>query len=139
MKRIIFLLCVAIAASGLAAQEVKISPTQPVVDYLTSLGADPVAIELMSPNAPSEALFLASGAPSKETAATLLAIVNKAPLETTDPEYIALGYDPHARLNDVVFSELMKFLPKDELDYTTYSMQIGDVVWSVAHSVPEDE
>jgi hypothetical protein len=139
MKRLIVLLCVAFAVSGLSlsAETVKVAPTQAVVDYLVSRGADAAAIQAAKAKAPSEALFLAPGAPSAEALNTILKIVDKAPLDTSDPEYIALGYDPHDQLDSVVFSALNKFLPIDGTDYTTYTMQIGDVVWSVAHSVPD--
>jgi hypothetical protein len=137
MKRFIVLLCIAFAVSGLSAQTVKVAPTQTVVDYLVSRGADAAAIQAAKAKAPTEALFLAPGAPSDAALNTILKIVDKAPLDTSDPEYIALGYDPHDQLDSVVFSALNKFLPIDGTDYTTYTMQIGDVVWSVAHSVPD--
>lgn len=137
MKRLIVLLCIAFAVAGLSAETVKVAPTQAVVDYLVSRGADASAIQMAKASAPSEALFLAPGAPSDAALNTVQKIVDKAPLDTTDPEYIALGYDPHDRLNSVVFSELNKFLPSDATDYTVYSMQIGDVVWSISHSTPE--
>jgi hypothetical protein len=137
MKRIMFFLFIAVVASGLSAADVKVAPTQTVVEYLVSRGADAAAIQDAKSSAPSEAPFLAPGAPSRDALAKILAIVNQQPLDTNSPEYIALGYDPHDRLNAVVFGELTKLLPADQTDYTSYSMQIGDVVWSVAHSVPD--
>jgi hypothetical protein len=137
MKRIMVLLFIAVAASALSAADVKVAPTQTVVDYLVSRGADADAIQMAKANAPSEALFLAPGAPSMETLAKLRTIVNQQPLDTNSAEYIALGYDPHDRLNSVVFSELTKLLPADPTDYTSYSMQIGDVIWSVSHSTAD--
>jgi hypothetical protein len=136
MKRVVVLLFIAVVTAGLAAQTIKVAPTTAVVDYLVSRGADSAAIDIARANSPSEALFLAPGAPSKEALAKILAIVDKPALATDDPEYVALGYDPHDELNGVVLAALTKFLPKEPTDYTQYSMQIGDVVWSVSHSVP---
>lgn len=137
MKKVVVLILIAVVASALAAETVKVAPTQAVVDYLVSCGADSNAIQAARANAPSEALFLAPGAPSMEAESQIMKIVNKLPLDTKDPEYVALGYDPHDRLNGIVYSELVKLLPYSPTDYTAYSMQIGNVVWSVANSKPE--
>jgi hypothetical protein len=137
MKRVMFLLFIAVVVAGVSAADVKVAPTQAVVDYLVSRGADAAAIQMAKANAPSEALFLAPGAPSKEAMDKILKIVDQQPLDTTGPEYLALGYDPRDQLNAVVFGALNKLLPSDGTDYTTYSMQIGDMVWSVSHSVPD--
>ena len=132
MKRIIVLLCIAAIASAVAAEGVKVAPTKAVVDYLVSRGADPAAIEMAKANAPSEALFLAPGAPSKEALAKILSIVDKPALDTSSPEYVILGYDPHDKLNDVVFSELWKAAAQYGSYFEPITMQIGDNVWSIS-------
>jgi hypothetical protein len=131
------LLSVAALATALAAETVKVAPTQSVVDFLVSQGADSAAIDMARANAPSEALFLAPGAPSKEALTKIELIANAPALAADDPTVLALGYDPHDRLNNLVFSALAKRLPSADNDYTAYSMQIGSVIWVVSKTPPD--
>jgi hypothetical protein len=130
MKKLLFLVFIAVVASAVTAQVVRVAPTKAVVDFLVSQGADAMAIEAAKANAPDEALFLAPGAPSAEALAKIMQIIHTPPLDLT-PVPTNYVFDAHQALNDVVFSELWKQAPANQYFFTPITMKIGDVVWTI--------
>ncbi len=133
MKRVMLLLCIAMVASGLAAETVKVAPTQAIVDFLVSQGADAAAITAAKANAPSEALFLAPGAPSKEALNKIEEITSRPFVKTSDSAY---SYAQHDKLNDLVLSELWSAAARNADQFAKVSMQIGDKVWEFQNIQP---